>query len=102
MAYIPGQYSDAVALQEHTERKLRNKYDRVMNNSLKEIGKSSAFKEYFEGIKLENQELPKMESVDNLIENTAFLEGRKFGFLLIQKGFNEEMYHDYKQTPKHR
>jgi hypothetical protein len=99
---MPGKYSEAVKLQTNYESRIRKKYESKINNALKELGKLSAFKESFEGIKLENQELPKIESVDNITENKYFLEGRKFGFLLIDNGFTEEMYQGYKQTQKHR
>lgn len=102
MAYIPGSYSKAVELQEHHEEKIKKLYEHKIGSSLKELGKLSAFREVFEGIKLEEQEFEKIESVDNLLENKYFIEGRNFGFTLIKNGFNMEMYLNYSQNKKHR
>lgn len=105
MAYKPGQNSEAVAAKEYNEKRLKKIYDEKSSHHLKEAGKISAFKEAFEGIKLEEQEFPQIDFVENIIENKFFLEGRKFGLSLIKGGFTVENYITYvngKESKKHR
>ena len=106
MDYVkPGKFSDAVAAQRYIENKLRKKQGLRLNNYLKELGKYSAFVEEFENVALDAQDLPKIESIDDITTNEHFIAGRKFGYTLIQNGFDAEKYLAYKQereTSKHR
>lgn len=108
MVYIPGHNSKALEAEEYTRRKLEKITKEKHSSTLKELGKVSAFKEEFEGVKLENQIFPQIPTVDNIIENEYFIEGRKFGFTLIANGFDTDKYNAYtkskedKKTSKHR
>lgn len=105
MAYIPGQNSKAIALELYNRNRRKEEYERKTNNYLKELGKNSAFIEEFENIKLDAQELPVIENVEDITQNEHFLAGRKFGFALIGNGFDIEKYNQYKigkETKKHR
>lgn len=89
MSYIKGMNSDALAAQQHTEDRLRKKYEANLKKDLKEMGKISAFKEYFESLPLEAQNLSEVEHIEE------FIQGRNFGFALIRNGFNENNYATY-------
>jgi len=102
MAYIPGHNSKALEAEEYTRKKLEKLSKEKNSSTLKELGKISAFKEEFEGIKLENQVFPQIPTIDNIVENEYFIEGRKFGYTLITNGFNEENYNSYITAKKHR
>lgn len=94
MAYIKGINSSALAAQQHTEKRLRKKYEANTSIApqLKELGKISAFKEKFEGILLKDQNLSEYENAE------AFISGREFGFSLIKNGFTEENYYSYLES----
>ena len=108
MAYTAGKNSKILAVQQYNNDRLKEKYDKKFSNELKELGKVSAFKEEFEGIKLENQVFPQIPTIENITENQFFNEGRKFGYALIAGGFDLEKYNAYtkareeKETKKHR
>ena len=98
MTYIPGQNSNALAAEENTKEKLKKMEESKRNSYLKELGKVSAFKETFEGISLEEQEIQFPKEVADIVDiktKEAFLEGRRFGFTLIKNGFNEINYSAY-------
>lgn len=102
MAYLKGRNSDALAAQKYTDEQLRKKYEANLKKDLKEMGKVSAFKEYFESLPLEDQNLSEVEHIEE------FIEGRNFGFALIRNGFNADNYAKYieekegKKTKNHR
>ena len=105
MAYIPGQNSKAIALELYNKNRRKDEYERKTNNYLKELGKYSAFLEAFDNIELDAQELPSIETIEDIKTNEHFLEGRKFGFTLIQNGFDIEKYNQYRidrEKKKHR
>lgn len=105
MAYKPGLYSTAIAAQKNTDERLKKQSEQKGTESLKELGKYSAFKEVFEGIALENQDFSYVNINEDIINNPNFIEGRNFGFVLIKNGFSEEKYSEYikaTSTKKHR
>lgn len=95
MGYKTGQFSFAIAAQKHKEEELIKQSAKMESITLKEMGKYSAFKEVFEGIPLEEQDFSYINSNDDIKSNNSFVEGRKFGFVLIKNGFSKENYNKY-------
>lgn len=106
MAYnIFGKNNKAVVLENYNKKRIKEQSERKINSYLKEIGKYSAFLEVFDNIRLEEQELPMIETVEDIKTNDYFLEGRRFGFTLIENGFDMEKFIQYRtdrEKKKHR
>ena len=105
MGYKPGLYSDAIAASDYNKKQLKKESEKKVAITLKELGKYSAFKEIFEDMKLEEQDFSYINIEGDIISNPNFIEGRKFGFILIKNGFDKEKYNAYvkaTETIKHR
>lgn len=58
-------------------------------------GRKSAFEEIFDGISLEEQNLPAVGPFEDITETESFQNGRERGFFLAQNGFTLEQYHNF-------
>lgn len=113
-----GKYSRIVTSWTDFDRKVRETAN-IKETSLAEKGYSSelnlrgrisAFEEHFEGIPLEEQELPTVGPIYNILESESFQKGRERGLFLIKNGFTQEQYKNflsefeakYQSTKKHR
>ena len=101
----PGANSEAIEAENRNQKKLEYLYKKPKSITLKELGKFSAFKEIFEEIPLEEQDFSYIFPNEDITINQDFIDGRKFGFILIKNGFSEEKYHEYvkaTESIKHR
>lgn len=62
-------------------------------------GRNAYFKEYFHGIKPENQEFPQIGPFENIRETTHFKEGYHRGMFLVSAGIIPT---EYQNVEKHR
>lgn len=109
MAYIPGQYSKALAAQQYNEERLKKqdnknkgRNERQYAAQLHNEGRKAYFKELFEGIELKDQQLPQIGPFENIIETHNFMEGYKKGPFLVEIGAIPEEYQQMDVQKKHR
>ena len=100
-----GLFSRVTAACRYHNEEIRKETEKKESIALKELGKYSAFREVFEGISLEEQDFSYLNIQEDITTKQSFIEGRNFGFTLINKGFTEENYAAYikaTQNKKHR
>ena len=75
------------------ERALLEQEEKGYTGQLTELGRISYFIEYFDMIKLEEQNLPQVGPFENPSEKASFKYGYEMGKILVKSGFSEENYH---------
>lgn len=102
-------HSDHVAAAQYFQEVLKKRNsknvardERKYAAELHYAGRNAYFKEYFEEISLENQELPKIGPYENIIETHHFKEGYKKGAFLVEIGAIPEEYQQLSETHKKR
>lgn len=65
------------------------------SSKLNHMGRIAFFKEYFEGKKLEEQQIPSIGPFDNPKKMTSFQNGYQRAALLVNNGFSYEDYKKY-------
>lgn len=103
-------HSDYLAKLQYFEDRLRKqdskniaRNERQYASQLNMAGREAYFKECFYGIKLEDQQLPKIGPFENIIETHNFNEGYKRGKFLVDNNIVPEEYQQFiNNSKKHR
>ena len=79
------------------ERTITEQNEQGQSGQLIELGKLASFIEHFDMIKVNEQNLPPVEKIEEPKKQASFIKGYEFGKVLISKGFTEENYHNFCQ-----
>jgi len=108
MTYKPGQYSNAVYFEKEKMEKLKKQDEKNKARNEKEYagelhleGRKAYFRERFEGIPLESQQLPQIGPFKNITETYNFMKGYEKGSFLERIGAIPPEYQEEVQR-KHR
>lgn len=82
-------------LQESEKLHRRTLEEKGYSSELNLRGRKSFFEEYFDGIKLDEQILPKVGIFENIAETESFQTGRQRAMFLIRNGFTLEEYNNF-------
>ena len=76
--------------------------ERLFGQKLNEAGKKAYFEEYFNGIKLENQEIASIGPFADPRTTTSFQTGYQRGSFLVNAGIIPEKYQNMEDNKKTR
>ena len=82
-------------LEENVKIKSLRFQEKGYSSELQLRGRKSYFEEFFDGISLENQDLPVVGPFQNIRETESFQGGRQRAFFLVNNGFTLEQYQKF-------
>lgn len=86
-----------IEIKRNREKAITEQNEQGQSRQLIELGKLASFIEHFDMIKVDAQNLPPVEKIEEPKKQESFIKGYKFGKVLISKGFTEENYHNFCQ-----
>lgn len=72
--------------------------EKGFGGELSTLGKLAYFTEYFDSIKISDQDIQSLIPIENPRETTSFKSGYERGRILVEQGFTKEHYHNFLES----